>query len=120
MDCASILCHCVAFSGNWGRNMVKASDYRVCLASGLSLKLHWCRLFLRAPVRWSLNSPLHCPLKGIGGDLLRCHILDFPVTKGWWCEVMHGKGNAVWGSAKEGRVVHWKSIELLERALAAD
>ena len=119
MDCTLILCHSVACSWDQGRNVIKASDYRVCLASGFSLKLHWCRLFLLAPVRWSLNSPFHCPLTGISGDLLRCHILDFPVIKEWWCEVMHRKRNTMWGSGKEGSVVHWKSIGLLERALAA-
>lgn len=45
VDCSLILCPFVPCSWDQGRNMVKASGFCVCLVSGLSLKLHWCRLF---------------------------------------------------------------------------
>lgn len=45
LDCSLILCTCVPCTWDQGRNMVTVSGYRVCLASGLSLKLHWCGLF---------------------------------------------------------------------------
>lgn len=80
---------------------------RLQLSCLLYFKLHCCRVFwgFFAPMRWSLkNWPFHCPWKGGSSDLLRCHILDFPVIKEWRCEVTRGRDSAIWGSGKEGRV----------------